>query len=132
MSPTVRIATAAGADLRWLFAMGGVVSTPGAWLLLVAGRSEEAGDLVRARRLARRGGLLMAGGTLMATAGMTVAVAIAGTSSVPRAAGWTCAVTTAAAGFSGLLAGLSGKPRPTGSLAAALLAAGIVAWLTSL
>jgi len=45
---------------------------------------------------------------------------------------WAGPVMAAAAGFAGLLAGLAGKPRPTGYLAAALLATSMVIWLATL
>jgi len=80
----------------------------------------------------RRGGLLMAGGALASIAGDFVAFVANGLSSPDAPLLWTRVVVTAAAGFAGLLAGLSGKPRPTGTLAAALLAGAVLTWLAAL
>jgi hypothetical protein len=86
----------------------------GCGLVLRAGRSEAAGRLVEARRSARQGGFLAALGSLVAAAG------------APRAL---AAGLLLASGFAALLAGLSGKPRPTGWAVIALLVAGTVVGL---
>jgi hypothetical protein len=86
----------------------------GCGLLLRAGRSEAAGHLVEARRVARQGGFLGAIGSLVGAASASGAVA---------------ACLLLASGFAALLAGLSGKPRPTGWAAFALLVAGAVVGL---
>jgi hypothetical protein len=96
----------------------------GCGLVLRAGRLEAAGQLTESRRGARSGGFLAAIGSL---------VAAAGAASLPGAGGnerWIAAVCFLASGAAALLAGLSGKPRPTGWAAAALAAAGVVvaAW----
>ncbi len=122
-------ATSAG---RWLFPVGGLLSTPGALLILAAGRAEHAGDLERARRVARWGGFLMIGGAVVAIAAGGLTLLDAGIQRVHASLLWAGPVTAAAAGFAGLLAGLAGKPRPTGYLAAALLATSMVIWLATL
>jgi len=122
-------ATSAG---RWLFPVGGLLSTPGAFLVLAAGRAEHAGDLERARRVARRGGFLMIGGAVVAIAAGGWTLLGAGLQQVNATLLWAGPVMAAAAGFAGLLAGLAGKPRPTGYLAAALLATSMVIWLATL
>jgi hypothetical protein len=83
----------------------------GCGLLLRAGRLEAAGQLIEARRVARQGGFLGALGSLVAAAG------------APQLAP---AMLLLASGFAALLAGLSGKPRPTGWAAVALLITGAV------
>ena len=83
----------------------------GCGMILRAGRLEAEGRLVEARRGARHGGFLAALGSLVAAAG------------APRAL---VAALLLASGFAALLAGLSGKPRPTGWAALALLVAGVV------
>ena len=122
----------AASEGRWLFPIGGLLSTPGAFLVLAAGRAEHAGDLERARRVARRGGLLMIGGAVVAIAAGGWTLWGAGLQQVNASLLWAGPVTAAAAGFAGLLAGLAGKPRPTGYLAAALLATSMVIWLATL
>ena len=86
----------------------------GCGLLLRAGRLEAEGRLVEARRVGRQGGFLGAIGSLLAAAG------------AGRPAP---AVLLLASGFAALLAGLSGKPRPTGWAAFALLVTGAVVGL---
>ncbi len=92
----------------------------GCGLLLRAGRLESAGQLEQSRRTARQGGFLAVFGSLFAAAGAFVLPASPG-----RAREWT-AVLLLGAGAAALLAGLSGKPRPTGWAALALVLAGIV------
>lgn len=92
--------------------------TMGCGLVVSAGRREADGGLVEAKRLARRGGWLATLGSLVAGVGALA---------LPEAAGswrFVAAGLLLAAGFAALLAGLSGKPRPTGWLALALLAGG--------
>ena len=91
----------------------------GCAMLLRAGRLEAAGGLVEARATARRGGFLAALGALVAAAS---AAALPG-AGPGRAYG---AGLLLVSGLAALLAGLSGKPRPTGWAAAALLLAGAV------
>jgi len=92
----------------------------GCGMLLRAGRLEAAGQLEEARRAGRHGGFLAALGSL---------VAAAGAATMPVAAGSARGIVAAlflAAGTAGLLAGLSGKPRPTGWAAMALVVVGVV------
>jgi hypothetical protein len=92
----------------------------GCGMVLGAGRLEAEGKLVEARRRARQGGFLAALGSLLAAVGAAGLPAEAG-----PARGWVAGLLLAS-GFAALLAGLSGKPRPTGWAALALLVAGIV------
>jgi hypothetical protein len=92
----------------------------GCGLVLRAGRLEAAGELEQSRRGARSGGFLAALGALVAAAG----AASLETASGPERG--IAAVCFLASGGAALLAGLSGKPRPTGWVAAALAAAGVV------
>lgn len=131
-SPIGAIVASAASEGRWIFPIGGLLSTPGAFLVLTAGRAEHAGDLERARRVVRQGGFLMVGGALVAIAGGGATLFVTGLQRVDATLVCAGAVTAAAAGFAGLLAGLAGKPRPTGYLAAALLAAGGVIWVATL
>jgi len=92
----------------------------GCGLILRAGRLEADGKLDEARRGARSGGFLAALGSLLAAVGAA---------SLPEAAGPARGLVAGlflGAGAAALLAGLSGKPRPTGWAAMALLAAGVV------
>lgn len=92
----------------------------GCGMLLRAGRLEAGGRLEEARRAGRHGGFVAALGSLVAAAGAGM---------MPEAGGSARGVVAAlflAAGAAGLLAGLSGKPRPTGWAAIALLVAGVV------
>ncbi len=91
--------------------------------ILRAGRLEGAGLLPQARRRARSGGFLAAGGALAATVSWLGRELL-----VPRDAPPATAVILLLGMLSGLvalLAGLSGKPRPSGWFAAALC----LAWL---
>jgi len=103
----------------------GVAATPGCWLVLCAGRLESRGRLNRARRQVRAGAIAMGWGTAaQALAAVAFAlVAPPGRRVAPLAA----AILLGAAGFVGLLAGLSGKPRPSGQFAALLYVAGRLA-----
>ncbi len=115
----------------WLAATG--VIALGAALLIGAGRHEARGKIQSAARVARKGGFVGALGAL----GLTV-VGIAALQRVPAGAGddlRTAVVLTAAlflgvaAGFLGLLAGLSRKPRPSGGAAVILLTLSLAFWL---
>jgi hypothetical protein len=91
-------------------------------ILLAAGR-EARGELRVARRLVRLGGW-------PATAGaFGTAVLIHTAASGPLAIA--SAVLICSAGLAGLLAGLSGKPRPTGHFAAGLFLAGLLLLLAA-
>jgi len=97
----------------------------GCGMLLRAGRLEAEGRLVEARRGARQGGYLAALGSLLAAAGAALLPPERGAERVVVAA------LMLASGFTALLAGLSGKPRPTGWGALLLLLAGVVVALST-
>jgi len=97
----------------------------GCGMVLRAGRLEAEGRLVEARRGARQGGFLAALGSLLAAVG-AAALPVAGGASRGLAA-----ALLLSSGFAALLAGLSGKPRPTGWAALALLVGGIVVALVA-
>lgn len=88
----------------------------GCGMVVSAGRMEAEGRLEEAKRRVRQGGFLGAAGSLLAAVGAAA---------LPTRSG-VVAVLMLAAGFAALLAGLSGKPRPTGWAALALLVAGVV------
>jgi putative Mn2+ efflux pump MntP len=117
--------------LGWLYLAGGIVTVPGCAMVIMAGQAERRGSLERARRDVRRGGFLMAAGAVIQALPGVVSLALVGISS-PEAVSLSASATTIlAAGCAGLLAGLSGKPRPTGYLAAVLVVASAVAWIAS-
>jgi hypothetical protein len=92
----------------------------GCGMVLRAGRLEAAGLRKEAKGGARQGGFIGALGAL---------VAAVGAAAMPPESGAARGVVAGlflASGFAVLLAGLSGKPRPTGWAAMALLAAGVV------
>jgi hypothetical protein len=93
--------------------------------VLRAGRLEAGGQLIEARRGARQGGFVAALGSVLAAAGVFALPA-----SVGPAHG-VAAGLLLGSGFAALLAGLSGKPRPTGWAAAFLLAAGVIVALSA-
>jgi hypothetical protein len=97
----------------------------GCGMVVRAGRLEAEGHLVEARRGARHGGFLAALGSLLAAAGAAGLPAEAGVSR------GVVAGLMLASGFAALLAGLSGKPRPTGWGALLLLVAGVVVALST-
>jgi hypothetical protein len=92
------------------------VAAVGFFLILSAGRHEARGELVSAARLVRLGGWpALAGAVSLALLScrgdrMTIGAALA----------------FCLSGFAGLLAGLSGKPRPTGQVAALMFIAGLI------
>ncbi len=88
----------------------------GCGMVVGAGRMEAEGRLEEARRRVRQGGFLAAVGSLLAAVG---------SAALPTNGGLVAALVLAS-GFAALLAGLSGKPRPTGWAALALLVAGVV------
>jgi hypothetical protein len=92
----------------------------GCGMIVRAGRLEAEGRLFEARRGARHGGFLAALGSLLAAAGAFVLPAAG------RVHPGVVAGLMLSSGFSALLAGLSGKPRPTGWAALALLVGGVV------
>jgi hypothetical protein len=97
----------------------------GCGMVVRAGRLESDGRLFEARRGARNGGFLAALGSLLAAAGALGLPANGGASR------GVVAGLMLASGFAALLAGLSGKPRPTGWAALALLASGVVVALVA-
>jgi hypothetical protein len=92
----------------------------GCGMVVRAGRLEAEGRLFEARRGARNGGFLAALGSLLAAA------SAAGLPAESAASRGLVAGLMLASGFVALLAGLSGKPRPTGWAALALLVGGTV------
>ncbi len=120
---------------------GALAAGGGGWSLLVAGREEARGRAERARRLARLGGFAMILGTrvqLTATLALGAAPPLRSALLPPRgdaAAALALVLFTVlglAAAFSGLLAGLSGKPRTAGRVAAFLLGVALACWLFAL
>ena len=99
-----------------------IVATTGFLLILLAGRREARGDLQESRRLVRLGGWpALAGSFSLAMLG-----GIAGAQAIYSA------ILFCLSGFAGLLAGLSGKPRPTGQIAAILFLAGLLVLAASI
>ncbi|HEX4826434.1 MAG TPA: hypothetical protein VFV19_19195 [Candidatus Polarisedimenticolaceae bacterium] len=93
----------------------------GVAMVLSAGRLEAEGRLVEAKRTARRGGWMAAVGA---------PVGAVGAATLP-AYGAFVAIALLVSGFAAWLAGLSGKPRPTGWAAAVLLFVGVVVAIAS-
>jgi len=133
-----------GCDPSWLvepvrailpgaFTAAGAVAATGCHLVLHAGRLEGGGRLVASRELVRAGGKTMFLGADLAVA-LTLAslldpsgptrAALASGGAPAAAALFLGASGCAAGGFAGLLAGISGKPRPSGPVAAGLYVAG--------
>jgi hypothetical protein len=116
--------------LGWLV-FGGILAW-GCGLLLAAGRHEARGRLDDAARRARRGGFFAAFGALgQILVGIIVLPALgarAGVDVQQIALVTASLLLGAAAGFVGLLAGLSRKPRPAGRAAAALLVMAVILW----
>ena len=129
-------------DLPWPGTLGflalavGSVAVAACVLLVRSGEAEYKGELPTARRLVRLGGKTL----FMATIGLDALLfamlfgAGAGLRQTPEAllALVIGLIALALAGFIGLLAGLSGKPRPSGSFAVALHVAGQIATLAAL
>jgi hypothetical protein len=93
-----------------------LVAATGFLLILFAGRCEARGKLEEARRLVRLGGWPALAGSFS----LVILGGVAGAQAVYAA------ILFCLAGFAGLLAGLSGKPRPTGQIAATLFLAGLL------
>jgi len=106
-----------------ILSMLAALPTAGCCLILLAGRRERLGRLDEARTLARSGGFVMLAGELILAAACAVVPSIR-PAPLPVLAGTVLAF--AVAGLVGLLAGLSGKPRPSGHVAATLHLAGLV------
>lgn len=103
--------------------------------VLAAGAAESRGDLERSRRLARSGGKTAAAGALawaVLTAILAVRAGAAGAGTEAAVWRFAPALPALAAGGWALLAGLSGKPRPTGWFAAAAWAAAAGLFVVSL
>jgi hypothetical protein len=100
-----------------------VISAAGLLMVLLAGGREARGELPAARRLVRLGGWLAVPGAFGTAVLMPAAapgpLAIAG------------ALLVCCGGFAGLLAALSGKPRPSGHFAVALFLAGLLCLLAA-
>jgi hypothetical protein len=113
-----------------ILAVAGIGSgAAGAVLLLAAGAREASGDLVPARRWARRGGLLLASSApFLSAAAFWLAFRFDG-SGLVAVLGIGCVL---GAGVAGLLAGLSQKPRPSGAFATGLFLLGLLAILAPL
>jgi hypothetical protein len=101
-----------------------VSGTVGVAVLLRAGRDYVRGDLDGARRSGRKGAWLLGVGNIVLAAFVVSAwlsgMALPGPTALPGA------ILALAAGFAGLLGGLSGKPRPAGEIAALLHFAAIL------
>ena len=93
----------------------------GVALVLRAGRLEAQGNLVEAKRTVRRGGWVAAIGA---------PVAAVGAGSLPAHPA-VVAIVMLVSGFAAWLAGLAGKPRPTGWAAAGLFVLGVVVAVAS-
>jgi hypothetical protein len=100
-----------------------VTAAAGLLMILLAGAREARGELRAARRLVRLGGWLAVPGTF------GTAVLIHTASSGPFAIA--AAAIVLCSGFAGLLAALSGKPRPSGHFATLLFIAGLLALLAA-
>lgn len=135
----------AGSDPRWLlepvraivpgaFTAAGSVAATGLGLVLHAGTLEGRGEEDRGRALARGGGKAMfLGSDLLVALTLASLIDASGPSQsalahggLPGAAAFFFGLAGCAlGGFAGLLAGISGKPRPSGTVAAALYAGGL-------
>jgi hypothetical protein len=100
-----------------------VTAAAGLLMILLAGAREARGELSPARRLVRLGGWLAVPGSF----GTAVLFHTAASGPIAIAG----AVLVSGAGFAGLLAALSGKPRPSGHFAAALFLAGLLCLLAT-
>ena len=115
--------------VAWAVHVGLLVAAGvGCLRILYAGVVEGRGDLEAARPIARSGGFLMAGATLATVASGPVVLALLPEAGKQAILGSTRAIVavsvgqslTVLSGFVGLLAGLTGKPRPSGHLAAVI------------
>ncbi len=106
----------------WLHEISRLAAMAGCGAILYAGSRERAGDLVAARRIARRGGFVQAAATALQLA-ISPWLAWAACGTVLLSVGL---LASGLSGAGGLLAGLSGKPRPTGWVAAALWLSGLI------
>jgi hypothetical protein len=114
------------------FALAGAVATAGCWLILHAGHREARGMLRAARRQARFGGSAMFLGILaqlvVAWSDLLFSVpfrrAVLGTTT-PALSLAVAMLALGVAAFIGLVAGMAGKPRPSGHFAALFYLAGV-------
>lgn len=100
-----------------------VTAVAGLLMILLAGGREARGELGAARRLVRLGGWLAVPGSF----GSAVLIHTAASGPFALAG----ALFFFGAGFTALLAALSGKPRPSGHFAAALFLAGLLCLLAA-
>jgi hypothetical protein len=97
-------------------------------MLVLAGRLQAGGRLEEARRRARRGGFVAVAGACLLAPLVVAATAERSLETLLRA-GVPSGGLVLAAGATALLAGLAGKPRPSGAVAFGLWLAGL-AWLS--
>ena len=115
----------------------GSISTSGGYLLLHAAHLEAGGRLRRARRQVRPGGRLMFRGVLLLLAALGAGLLfhsgfrreMLGGTSLDATILLSAALALAAAALVGLLAGLSGKPRPSAGFAVLLYFCGLAGLL---
>lgn len=136
LSPDLRSGFPSLGVLGFLALAVGSITVAACALLIRSGEAEYKGELSSARRLARLGGKTL----FLATVGLDVILlamlfgAPAGLRDNPEALVTLVAglIALGLAGFVGLLAGLSGKPRPSGGFAVVLHLAGQIAWVAAL
>jgi len=114
------------------FAFAGAIATAGCWMILHAGRREARGKLRAARRQARFGGsamflgilaqLVVAWADLLFNLPFRRAVLGATTPALSLAVAM---LVLGVAAFIGLVAGMAGKPRPSGHFAASFYLVGV-------
>ncbi len=114
-------------------------ATASLYVVLRAGHDESRGRLSRARRRVRVGGqtmflgtvgwIVVFGAALFTAPGAVRGQLIQGTTMTLQIVGAVVGLGTA--GFLGLLAGLSGKPRPTGTIAALVYLFGVLAMVAA-
>ena len=126
------------ADPWWFVALG-AVPTAGCYLMLHAGRLEAKGRLRAARRQVRLGGQLAFAGSLLLTVRVwtdlifrvslrKAFVVDSGTTGMVLIG---AIVAIGCGAFVAILAGLSGKPRPSGQVAALLYLGGLVGFIAA-
>jgi len=130
-SPGASVLAGSARDARWLYLLGGLATVPGCYLAIAAGHAERRGELGAARREVRLAGFVTACGACVQALSSLASLVAAGISSAQALPLGTSLATIAAAGFAGLLGGLSGKPRPTAYVSAALAVVSTLAWLAA-
>ena len=122
------------------FSAAAAAVSSGCWLVLCAGRREARGEVPAAERLARLGGktMFLGAAAWLVLCGASLLGLPAGSrralfahAMLPAYGLLVGAIGLGLAGFVGLLAGLSGKPRPSGPLAALLYALALILIATS-